>query len=94
MGGSNQYSGRVEVYVQDQWGTICDDLWNQLDAEVVCRQLGFSASGAVATGLAVYGQGTGPIVLDNVQCSGLEAYITDCHHNPRQTTSGVTLGGW
>ena len=39
------------------------------------------SSGAVAVGLAHYGQGAGPIVLDNVACSGLETYITDCQNN-------------
>lgn len=38
-------------------------------------------AGALAVGLAHFGQGEGPIVLDGVQCSGLETYITDCHHN-------------
>ena len=40
-----------------------------------------SSLGAVAVGLAHYGQGDGPIVLDNVACNGLETYITDCHNN-------------
>ena len=47
----------------------------------MCRQLGFLGTGARAYSFASYGRGTGPIVLDDVQCTGLEAYITDCPSN-------------
>ena len=44
MGGSNQYEGRVEVCINDQWGTVCDDLWDSIDATVVCTQLEYGSA--------------------------------------------------
>ena len=46
--------------------------------QVVCRQLRFNPVGAIAFSYAHFGQGAGPIVLDNVQCTGLESHLTDC----------------
>ena len=45
VGGANAMQGRVEVCVGNQWGTVCDDYWGTFDAQVACRQLGFSPIG-------------------------------------------------
>ncbi|XP_071492287.1 neurotrypsin-like [Diadema antillarum] len=81
VGGSSLYEGRVEVYYGGAWGTVCDDSWNDNDAQVVCRQLGYSATNAEAFRGATYGAGSGPILLDNVGCYGWESNIASCSHN-------------
>ena len=79
--GADETEGRVEIYLQGRWGTVCDDLWGIDDANVVCNQLGFlGASEAVP--LAGFGQGSGPVQLDNVQCLGTESSLADCPANP------------
>ena len=64
-------SGRVEVFYNGKWGTICDNLWGSQDADVACRQLGYDGA-LSAPRAAAFGQGTGPIWLDKVGCFGNE----------------------
>ncbi|XP_025101795.1 uncharacterized protein LOC112568406 isoform X40 [Pomacea canaliculata] len=82
VNGSSLREGRVEVkkFVSDPWGTVCDDDWDNNDAGVVCRQLGFGRIGQ-AVSAAFYGQGTGPINLDNVHCTGIERALANCTAN-------------
>ena len=72
-------SGRVEVRHKGVWGTICDDLWDLRDADVVCRQLGFEGA-LEAMFSAAFGEGTGQIWLDDMQCKGEETSISHCAH--------------
>ena len=81
MGGATPGDGRVEFCYNNDWGTVCDDSWGTTDASVVCRQLGFSATGAIAFSRASFGQGTGPILLDDVNCTGTESRLADCPAN-------------
>ena len=80
VNGPTQHEGRVEVYHNGEWGTVCDDGWDLNDAQVVCRELGFGQA-VVATTDAFYGQGSGIIWLDEVDCSGTEFTIGNCLHN-------------
>uniref|UniRef100_A0A8C1R695 Uncharacterized protein n=1 Tax=Cyprinus carpio TaxID=7962 RepID=A0A8C1R695_CYPCA len=70
-------SGRVEVYHDGQWGTVCDDGWELAEAQVVCRQLGFPGAISVKPG-GQYGEGSGPIWLDDMNCKGSESSLSDC----------------
>jgi len=67
------------VNYNGEWGTVCDDGWDDTDAGVVCRQLGFGSSGTTI-GSASFGQGSGPILLDSVTCSGSESTLASCGH--------------
>uniref|UniRef100_A0A3P8W0X0 Neurotrypsin n=1 Tax=Cynoglossus semilaevis TaxID=244447 RepID=A0A3P8W0X0_CYNSE len=79
VGGEEDFEGRVEVFHAERWGTVCDDQWDDKDAEVVCRQLGFGGV-AKAWSWAHFGQGSGPILLDAVKCTGNELFLDQCHH--------------
>ena len=59
---------------------MCDDDWDLTDARVVCRELGFSRA-VSAYQRAHFGRGTGPIWLDNVECTGSESRLDHCDHN-------------
>uniref|UniRef100_A0A8C4YQL8 SRCR domain-containing protein n=1 Tax=Gopherus evgoodei TaxID=1825980 RepID=A0A8C4YQL8_9SAUR len=69
--------GRIEVFYNEEWGTICDDDFTLANAHVLCRHLGFVAATGWAHS-AKYGKGIGRVWLDNVNCGGSEKSIADC----------------
>ena len=80
VNGSAANEGRVQIWYVDQWHTVCDDSWSIADAKVACRQLGYHEA-AQAYPRAYFGQGSGDIILDDLQCNGTEESLFQCAHN-------------
>ncbi|KAH3793636.1 hypothetical protein DPMN_147151 [Dreissena polymorpha] len=77
--GPNKYSGRVEIIIGKHRGTVCDDSWDNKDASVICKMLGYG--GGTAFFKAHFGQGSSSILFDDVQCNGTETSIMSCRHS-------------
>ncbi|KAI4900371.1 hypothetical protein NFI96_001986 [Prochilodus magdalenae] len=81
-GGNGSCSGRLEVYHNSEWGSVCVDLWDVRDAQVVCRQLGCGP----VNGSSVFGAGSGTVWLNRVKCRGNEIHLWDCPHSLKSHT--------
>ncbi|KAI8510949.1 hypothetical protein Bbelb_118650 [Branchiostoma belcheri] len=86
--GSNPNEGRVEVRPPDSldWGTVCHDLFDIKDADVVCKMLGYSSARQVRNG-AYFGSGSGPVYMDDVQCKGNENSLFNCSYSGWMTSN-------
>ncbi|NWR76384.1 DMBT1 protein, partial [Centropus unirufus] len=80
VGGGDPCEGRLEIFHNGTWATVCDDGWAMEEARVVCRQLG-CGDAVSAKGDAFFGIGTGPILLDEVACGGAEPTLEQCSHS-------------
>uniref|UniRef100_A0A671QAV2 SRCR domain-containing protein n=1 Tax=Sinocyclocheilus anshuiensis TaxID=1608454 RepID=A0A671QAV2_9TELE len=99
VGGHSRCAGRVEVLHRGQWGTVCDDWWDLVDAAVVCRELDCGEP-VDALGDAHFGSGTGPIWMSYVMCTGSESTLKNCGssgwgktHCLHSKVSGVICSG-
>ena len=78
--------GRLEIYYDGEWGTICDDFWSVEDANVACRQLGFAGGTVLDWGffrnpIFPMGDDDQKIWLDDLICDGGESNLLECDSN-------------
>ncbi|XP_049331129.1 deleted in malignant brain tumors 1 protein-like isoform X2 [Astyanax mexicanus] len=95
-GGVGSCSGWLQVYHNKTWGSVCGDLWDIRDAQVICRQLGCGPA-LSANRRAADGSGGGTIWMNRVKCRGNEIHLWDCPHSLKNHTdcshsAGVTCG--
>ena len=72
------WMGRVEVFHNNRWGTVCDKDFNGESANVLCRSLGYGTARTV-TKRAGYGRGIGKVWITNLNCSGTESELQNCN---------------
>ncbi|XP_063411205.1 scavenger receptor cysteine-rich domain-containing group B protein-like [Mytilus trossulus] len=69
-------SKRLEIFHNGEWGTVCDDFFDDVDARVACRQLGYNTGFTVES--VDVDDGTGEVWLDDMNCTGIERELSDC----------------
>ena len=75
--GDAEGHGRLEIFHDNRWGTICDDFFEMANAHVACRQLGYID--AAERIRAFGGAPSRSFWLDDVRCNGTESRLVDCH---------------
>ncbi|KAG2444135.1 hypothetical protein HYH02_009075 [Chlamydomonas schloesseri] len=82
VGGSTPYEGRLEMFRNGSFGSICDDSFSSAAAWVVCGQLGMGGGDALCCGAFGPAPASAPIMLDDVACGGQEAGLAACDAGP------------
>lgn len=77
--GTHRCSGRVEIFHDGQWGTVCDDKWGMQEVAVACREMNCGTA-ITPKYKAFFGRGNDQVWLDDVECTGDEKFLTDCQH--------------
>ena len=75
-GQTNDQQGRIQVFLNGNWGEVCGDYFGKNDAKVVCKELGHSSNGKIESG--DHGIGGEGIVIGDVNCNGDESSLLDC----------------
>uniref|UniRef100_A0A8I5ZXZ6 Cd5 molecule-like n=1 Tax=Rattus norvegicus TaxID=10116 RepID=A0A8I5ZXZ6_RAT len=83
--GLGRCQGRLEVFYQGQWSTVCKAGWNLQASKVVCRQLGCGRALLAHRCCNKNTQGKGPIWMSKMSCSGREANLQDCPFSPLES---------
>ena len=82
---TNSTQGRLEVCINNAWGSVCDDLFGSEDAAVACSQLtGYTRQGASVLPRRSAGIVDGPIYLSDLNCAGSELGLLDCRRRDNQ----------
>ena len=84
--GMSPNQGRVEVFVENKWQSLCDFPWKIKEATVVCRMLGFSFASAAAPASA-FGIGNVPMWLHEFDCDGSERQLLECPMDTRYSSA-------
>ncbi|KAK7898486.1 hypothetical protein WMY93_019339 [Mugilogobius chulae] len=77
-GGVDRCAGRVELWRDGQWGSVCDDNFDLAEADVVCRQAGCGYALNVSGQDGLFPPGRGQVLLDDLNCNGTELNLWDC----------------
>lgn len=75
-------AGRLEVFVDGQWGTICNRSWSEQLARLACNQLGLIMDSEHFENWRIFpSAGSLPMVMDNIRCEEREYDLTQCRHD-------------
>ena len=77
VGGKSENEGRVEIYYNNTWGTVCSYYWDNRDSDTLCLQLGYT--GAIKYYLSpLSDKESSPVWMNRVQCNAYEICLGKC----------------